>query len=422
MLGAKDLKPHVLHADVLVREAVVEWFEKSWSRDPELIPLVLEAARRHGLGETCRELLALPAFVPDERGLRAALGALPEWADEDAGLVLNRLIAGAPADLLGRYESEILGTRGVLEETARRVHRRRELLDWPAEKLWGELEDLAGRSSGRHVGEIDHGLANDLIDVLARHESPEAGHLCERVEGAEGWLEIFAVDLAGVRRLREAVPALVDKFRIDTDYLLERAVIALARIGDPAAVRRIRSDWPSADWNYRNYASGVLADIKGEESEEALLELLPRESDGGLRVWLCLALCQQFSRRGLEPVLREIRSGYEPGCASLEEAVLPAAELLGVELREAAEWRAFVEAERAEQRSRARDLDRMWAGLEEQGEDGSGEPAEDWLEDPWLDPPPGEGSPYRRPVPKVRRNAPCPCGSGRKFKRCCGAP
>jgi uncharacterized protein YecA (UPF0149 family) len=25
------------------------------------------------------------------------------------------------------------------------------------------------------------------------------------------------------------------------------------------------------------------------------------------------------------------------------------------------------------------------------------------------------------PKPKVGRNAPCPCGSGRKFKQCCGA-
>ena len=27
-----------------------------------------------------------------------------------------------------------------------------------------------------------------------------------------------------------------------------------------------------------------------------------------------------------------------------------------------------------------------------------------------------------RSVPKVGRNAPCPCGSGRKYKRCCAAP
>ena len=28
--------------------------------------------------------------------------------------------------------------------------------------------------------------------------------------------------------------------------------------------------------------------------------------------------------------------------------------------------------------------------------------------------------PYRREGPKVGRNDPCPCGSGRKFKKCCG--
>lgn len=29
--------------------------------------------------------------------------------------------------------------------------------------------------------------------------------------------------------------------------------------------------------------------------------------------------------------------------------------------------------------------------------------------------------PLRRATPKVGRNEPCPCGSGKKFKKCCGA-
>jgi uncharacterized protein YecA (UPF0149 family) len=29
--------------------------------------------------------------------------------------------------------------------------------------------------------------------------------------------------------------------------------------------------------------------------------------------------------------------------------------------------------------------------------------------------------PFRRTAPKVGRNDPCPCGSGKKYKRCCGA-
>jgi len=30
-----------------------------------------------------------------------------------------------------------------------------------------------------------------------------------------------------------------------------------------------------------------------------------------------------------------------------------------------------------------------------------------------------KGTPYKRSNVKVNRNAPCPCGSGRKFKKCC---
>jgi preprotein translocase subunit SecA len=31
-----------------------------------------------------------------------------------------------------------------------------------------------------------------------------------------------------------------------------------------------------------------------------------------------------------------------------------------------------------------------------------------------------ELAPVRREMPKVGRNEPCPCGSGKKFKNCCG--
>jgi hypothetical protein len=34
---------------------------------------------------------------------------------------------------------------------------------------------------------------------------------------------------------------------------------------------------------------------------------------------------------------------------------------------------------------------------------------------------PGGSTPFVRPGPKVGRNAPCPCGSGKKFKHCCGS-
>src|SRR5574341_8834 len=45
---------------------------------------------------------------------------------------------------------------------------------------------------------------------------------------------------------------------------------------------------------------------------------------------------------------------------------------------------------------------------------------ESFLSPAGVGPPVASPSPAPRTIPKVGRNEPCPCGSGRKFKRCCG--
>jgi uncharacterized protein len=60
------------------------------------------------------------------------------------------------------------------------------------------------------------------------------------------------------------------------------------------------------------------------------------------------------------------------------------------------------------------------------------EPALTYIHDYWLElrpsgpsgaayPGPGAGATVVRAAPKIGRNDPCPCGSGKKFKKCCGA-
>jgi uncharacterized protein len=46
---------------------------------------------------------------------------------------------------------------------------------------------------------------------------------------------------------------------------------------------------------------------------------------------------------------------------------------------------------------------------------------DDVLEDEDLDDDAYYPDTYVRPAPKVGRNDPCPCGSGKKYKKCCGA-
>jgi hypothetical protein len=48
------------------------------------------------------------------------------------------------------------------------------------------------------------------------------------------------------------------------------------------------------------------------------------------------------------------------------------------------------------------------------------EPCDPVYPDPYERPLAEMAIPYERESPKIGRNAPCPCGSGKKFKKCCG--
>ncbi|MBL8906105.1 MAG: SEC-C domain-containing protein [Rhizobiales bacterium] len=49
-----------------------------------------------------------------------------------------------------------------------------------------------------------------------------------------------------------------------------------------------------------------------------------------------------------------------------------------------------------------------------------GENTASWEDDDWLLDEFNVHEPYRNPFKDVGRNDPCPCGSGAKFKKCCG--
>ena len=59
MLGPERVKPLLRHEDPYVRDAAADYFADSWSRDPDLAPSILEAARRQGTTRYSRGLEAL---------------------------------------------------------------------------------------------------------------------------------------------------------------------------------------------------------------------------------------------------------------------------------------------------------------------------------------------------------------------------
>jgi HEAT repeat protein len=247
---------------------------------------------------------------------------------------------------------------------------------------------------------------------------PDAGTLCRLLEQtgpASGWLAALLIDVAGRRRVREAVPALVAKLQADDDELPGLAAAALARVGDPEAARRIRREFPDAPFHFRLYACEALGYLKHPESEAAALDLLEREEDEGIRMWLCVALSDLVSERTVEVLSREVeRSHSDEVFRELCGPALIASTLLGVDPpRDAGHWRQ----ERARQRAAI-------AAASVPSPDTQTASAQKIT-------PPAAATRQERLGPEVAvlpentrhrvgRNDPCPCGSGKKYKKCCG--
>jgi len=420
MLQPTGLKRFLLHEDRWVRDFVAAYFSDSWSRDQDLMRLVLKACGTYGEEENSYVLARASNFALASDSLLGILERLAKTKTRNIAFHLNNIVSRAPVHLLVEHESDILDAANVARETVERLDRRRGLAGESGEHLWQELRGFSDRSrKKRHVGEIDHAYADDLVEALAGHDVPESGTVCKLLSSREvdgEWLENFLVELAGARMMHEAIPILVEKLRLDADYLLDCTVRALSRIGDPEAARLVRQAFPEEGWVFRLYATGLLGDIKAPESEEAVLALLGREKDTVIRTDLCFALCKLVSERGVEAVQREIASGYDRASVCLEEELLVVADILGLSLPDGELWRAereetwrALEQRRAELESTAEGHSVLDAGLLA----GLGGPEDSWEPSERL-------QPFRREAPKVERNDPCPCGSGKKYKKCCG--
>jgi hypothetical protein len=425
MMTPREVKPFLVHEDRPVRDAAVGYFKGSWSEDPDLVPLALQAYRQYGPEDARYSVACCSRFTLTAQSVDDLVDCLA--ATKDLGTVhhLNRTLANAPVEVLIAREAAILDTANLSQRTVDTIKQRLELSQWSPDRLWAELYDYARRSEGKlYANDIDHHYVDNLITALAPFDVPDSVALCEMLAADKPefrWLEIFLIALAGERRVPATIPLLVDRYRIDTDFMLECVTDSLARMGDPEAVRLIRAAFPNESWGYRNFSSALLGDIKHQESEDALLALLESEPDPSIRTMLCIGLCELFSKSGVEKVLGEIARGYDRSIDILEETLLPVAHVLGVDLPEADRWRADRDERERRQAERQAELDELGRRYQAAKAAGFDPLARRQPKATIVKEPPSKDSvTVRREPERVGRNDPCPCGSGKKYKKCCG--
>jgi hypothetical protein len=412
-LNEDQIKAAILHSDIDVRFAALHYFADCYSPNPTVMPVVIEALERFGRTTTFRFTHLIAQLVQTEPTIRWAVEELkpqPHRTEDERRYPdhISRLLCNADPRLVQPFEKDILAAPAFERKYRDHLTRRLNLLTWDGKALWQELEAICEEGKDKtYVGDMRWNEAEDIVEQLARQGSQHADRLMdllrEKVEDFEDnpqtWMEPLMVKLAGELRHEPAIPLIVGKLHEDDEVLSEECQTALVKIGGDDVVRAVRQDYPTAEWHFRLYASGVLGRVHSDLTVQVLIELLPDEQDLDQQDYLAQALVGHFSTEGNE-VARKVLLD-DPDLHTLRDGLVTACTLMGQDFPELEQWRKEAQEEMRQK---------------------------PFIYDSATSPP----TPARTPVlprplapiqrvekAKVGRNDPCPCGSGKKFKKCC---
>jgi hypothetical protein len=212
------------------------------------------------------------------------------------------------------------------------------------------------------------------------------------------------------------VPLRRESDLLDTPNLPDEVISRINR-------REDLSGWPGAklwqelqDFVRRSEDKRCVGEIDHAYANDLVEALGPHEEPDAATI------CEMFSERSVEVVRPQIHTGYDRTIVCLEDRLLLVAHALGIELPEADAWRAERaerECRQAERRAELDKLGRRYQAMKARGIDPFAKSAEKPKSLPREQPLTEAVKPVRLDQPRVGRNDRCPCGSGKKFKKCC---
>jgi hypothetical protein len=236
----------------------------------------------------------------------------------------------------------------------------------------------------RHLA--DKGAREDLLALADEWLSLDH----DEEFGPDHWLGGFGVMLAGHLRYADSVPRLIEMFGYDWDWWNELIEKAVERTRSEEVAKLICREFPGLSAVAQLYLSGSLEHLCVPGFEGRLCGLLDQAFEFEVVAPnLAAALVRLGTRKGMDAARDEfLRNADDPEFQYVQELLYCFRRLLGDDASELADWHRDLEVLRHRQTSR------LSEGF-------------------------GPVTPEPNPFKGIGRNDPCPCGSGKKLKKCC---
>jgi hypothetical protein len=415
----EQVRQAILHPEQEVREAAVNYLADGHTNDVRIMPLVIQAIQQWGWKDAFEYYQFLQKLPQSPETLDWLLKQLPSnkeaevTSDEVASryhVNLVRAIEGADTAVLESIQERIEQHLSLPDDAKVVIHDRIYCATREPDELWAELTqfcEAAGEAEDPDFEEFYR-----IVEALGPHGEVLKQRVFDILKNPnDGWLTTAGVRLAGEMRLQEAIPHLLPWLVGDRwDYHGEDGMWSLERIGGSPVVEALANAYPAGDWGARMVTANILGNIHIDHAEQTLLQLLATETDSSLKGHLLCALMNGFCSDGIEPARQFLlHTKLDPDFLEVRSHLITLCKLVNHSFPELDYW---IEARKSD-----REFRHAWYQRQYFQKSGSWDDNE--LDDEEVDEDTEWTPPAVRLSSKIGRNDQCPCGSGKKYKKCC---
>ncbi|MEH6906998.1 SEC-C metal-binding domain-containing protein [Neobacillus drentensis] len=386
MTFLEKIKPHLISNDVLIQEIVLHALH-DYPNVPEewTIELLKEAFKNKD--KLSSILIYIENMKINEDAVKVLLENIPLMDKTKIHLAVNLLNRMDP-ELALKYKEPL---QGYISEDSWSLY----------ELIMNGTEDEVFKEFLKTINTLDHAetfqhpiyikakklaacivqngwITEDEIEVILQKE------LNEQWFTYNGILTVYMI---GLMKIEKHIPLVASFLDRDDDILLEEVASALIGFQSDAVVDAVGPYLKKS--NSIIFACSVIENIKSDQAIQVLREAYQYSDELEDQDLLIEALCHQLSKEALPEIGDHMKKEYTSSLVDIEQVVYSYYSILGVQHPELMDWKLAALEREIEFRNASK-----------QG-----------------------GSPQNGPIlkeNKVGRNDPCPCGSGKKYKKCCG--